>query len=127
MLAYIAAIVPIVASLYVCLSALTEYARQDHAARVYTRVDRWQSAETGKILDADLSDEEIAALQNRLNERRAMLLAHNGVDPTRGTWDMFDRMSDPAPARRVDVRRQWVLLWGSAIGVLALAVDALSR
>ncbi|MFJ4225897.1 hypothetical protein [Microbacterium sp. NPDC089695] len=125
MLVYVAAVAPIVASLYVCFSALTEYARQDHTARVYRRLEQWQHAETGKLYEGDLSNEEIAKQQNGLNERRAMLLEQSGIDPDLGTWNMFDRSFDPEPVRRVDVRRQWVLLWGSVIGVLALALDAL--
>lgn len=125
MLAYLAAIVPIVASLYVCLSALGEYARQDHAARVFERLEEWKSSETGKLYDAGLSDEEIVARQHRISERRRMLLEYNGVDPDAGAAGMFNRMADPRPAPRADVRRQWVLLIGSAAGVVLLALDAI--
>lgn len=125
MLAYLAAIVPIVASLYVCLSALGEYARQDHAARVFARLERWQSAEVGKLYDAGLSDQEITVRRSRIGDRRRMLLELNGVDPDAGTVAIFNRMADPRPAPRSDVRRQWVLLIGSTAGVILLAVDAI--
>lgn len=125
MLAYLAAIVPIVASLYVCLSALSEYARRDHDARAFARLEQWQTAEVSKLWDAGLPDEEIAARRNRIGERKRMLLEYNGVDPDVGTRSMFSRMADPTPAPREDVRRQWVLLLGSAAGVVLLALDSL--
>ncbi len=127
MLAFFAALVPIVASLYVGVSFLAQYSRQAHDFRVYTRVDVWHDEQSSTLDTAQLGTAERERQRNALRDRRALLLRANEVDPAIGTLAHFGRMATPTGPAAVDVRRQWALLAGSSIGVVLLAIDQLNQ
>jgi len=122
MLAVLAAIVPIVASLYVAGSMLSEYAHRDYINRVVERISLRESAERKQIPFPEFSREHVRKSQE-IHERRRMLLRANGIDPdSLGRAKLDSQVMPPIPSR-VERRRQWVLLLGSAIGVVLLAID----
>ncbi|MGW9345572.1 hypothetical protein ACWGR3_28885 [Streptomyces albidoflavus] len=123
MLAILAAVVPITASLYVAGSMLAEYAERDHTARVAARV--WARYNSERAQLEDLPPRELAPRNKAITERRMRLLELNGVDPWVGTLRRMGGDAQPQPMPRVEIRRQWVLLLGSAAGVVLLALDAL--
>lgn len=127
MLAFFAAVVPIVASLYAGVSFLVDLERQRHVVRVYERIDAWykpQREALGELLMKH--DRRLGAdrLINELNARKAMLLEANGVDPALGTMGHMNTLAAPAAVPVTELRRQWVLLIGSVVGVILLALDA---
>lgn len=120
-LAIAAAVVPIIASLYVAGSMLAEYRRRAHDARVWARVSAREAAEREAL--PDRHDPHWSRLSKEITARRMMLLEANGVDRWLGTMKAYNDANRPqAPATR-ELRRQWALLWGSAAGVLLLALD----
>lgn len=127
MLAFFAALFPIVASLYVGVTFLVQYSRQAHDFRVYTRVDVWHDEQSNMLDTAQLGTAERERQRNALRDRRALLLSANEVDPAIGTLAHFGRMATPTGPAAVDVRRQWALLAGSSIGVVLLAIDQLNQ
>lgn len=122
MLTILAAVIPIVASLYVASSMLLEYAHRDHTARVFARVSAREAAERELV---PVGHPDFNRLTAEIIARRMMLLEANGVDPKTGTWDAWDETSKPQPMPRIELRRQWALLFGSAAGVVLLAMDLL--
>ncbi|MAM53578.1 MAG: hypothetical protein CMH35_01790 [Microbacterium sp.] len=125
-LAILAAVVPILASCYVAGSVLAEHAHQSHVARVYERVWGWYQAERER-LDREVSvhDSRFQRLSKELTARRMMLLEMNGVDPWTGTAKALGESGFPKPPPAAERRRQWVLLWGSLVGVFFLAMSLL--
>lgn len=126
MLAFFAAVVPIVASIYAAGSLLAEQAQQAHDARSYARVDEFIK-ERRRALEAERPTLDVHVfnrLSTQLNERRALLLRYNGINPATGTYGHMNRIMAPAAFPSTEVRRQWALLLGSVIGVVLLAIDA---
>lgn len=124
MLAVLAAVVPIVTSIYAAGSVLVEHAARGHEARVYARVDRWYRDSCAALDHERLGVEVFNRLSTQLNERRGMLLAANGLDPTTGTYTHMDRLVVPEARPPAELRRQWALLFGSVVGIVLLALDA---
>lgn len=126
MLAFLAAVVPIVASIYAAGSLLGEQVQRADEARAYARVDGWYRAER-RALEARRESLDVLVfnrLSNDLNERRGLLLQANGINPATGTYGHMDRIMAPTAFPPTEVRRQWALLLGSIIGVILLAADA---
>ncbi|UPL13027.1 hypothetical protein [Microbacterium galbinum] len=123
MLSFFAAAVPILGALYVAFSMLIEYGRAAHIARAYDRVDDWYTPQVDSLDIATLGGVEYDRRREALNDQRARLLEANGLDPSLGTAGAFNRSQRPQHPRRVDSRRQWVLLWSSAAGIVLVAVD----
>jgi hypothetical protein len=124
MLALFAALVPIVASIYAAGSVLVEHATRSHETRVYARIDRWYRAARGELDHEKLGNAEFNRRSTQLNDRRGMLLAANGLDPTTGTYTHMDRLVVPKALPPAELRRQWALLLGSVVGIALLALDA---
>lgn len=99
MLAFFAALVPIVASLDLGISFLAQCSRQAHDSRVFARVDAWHEEQSGMLDIALLGAAEWERQQNALRDRRALLLRANEVDPTVGT---LPRSPSMRPGRRPD-------------------------
>ena len=124
MLAVLAAIVPILASLYAAGSLLVEYASRNHAARVAERVWARYNEERAQLRHISGTHEKRRAGEEIL-ARRKLLLEANGLDPWTGATRDLNETLRPKPMPAVELRRQWVLLLGSAVGVVLLAVDML--
>jgi hypothetical protein len=127
MLAYLAAIVPIIASIYAAGSLLVEQTRRSHEARAYARIDAFIKARRAELEDErqGLHVLEFNRRSMQLNERRGILLEASGIDPTTGTHGHVNRILAPTAFPGSEVRRQWVLLLGSIAGVSLLALDAM--
>lgn len=119
MLAFLAAVVPILASIYAGGSYLLEATRLSHDARVYVRVKAWYDTQHAQLDGQPDAPDKAAALK----ERRDKMLTLSGVDPSYGTLGRAGKLTEPIPPRRVDLRRQWALLLGAIVGVILLAVD----
>ncbi|GAA1161928.1 hypothetical protein F6W69_06345 [Microbacterium oxydans] len=133
MLALLAAIVPIVASIYAGLSFMAEVADQARIVRAYERVEAWYRPRYSALM-AEARDPErhggadlIMRRTNELNARRGMLLGYNGINPSTNTCGHLNRLMTPAAAPRGEVRRQWAILFGAIAGVILLALDALTE
>ena len=134
MLAFLAAVVPIIGALYVGTSFLVEQQRLAHEKRVRLRIRRLvderhrSNIERARLLSS-LAAVDMDALMRERAAFERMLLEANGVTArgkTWGDWDLEQAMSRPVlPA--VERRRQWVLLLSSALGLALLAIDALPR
>lgn len=130
MLATLAAVVPIVASVCACVSFLVELERQRFVVRVFDRVDAWyrpQREALGELLHQPGQLHRADRLITQLNDRKAMILEYNGVDPKLGTRAYMNTLARPTAASVTELRRQWALLIGSVAGVSLLALDAMSR
>jgi len=126
MLALLAAIVPIIASIYAAGSLLIEHAQRSQDARSYDRVDNLVKAQR-RALEAErpsLDVDEFNRRSTQLNDRRALLLKANGINPATGTYGHMNRIMAPTAFSTAELRRQWALLLGSVIGVVLLAIDA---
>jgi hypothetical protein len=127
MLAYLAAIVPIVASIYAAGSLLVEHAQRSHDARSYDRIDALIRAQQ-RALEAERPTLEVHVFNRRsvqILERRALLLRLSGLDAATGTWGAVRRIGAPEGFSTTEVRRQWALLLGSIAGIALLAFDAM--
>lgn len=126
MLAFLAAAVPIAASLYAGVSFLAELEHQRFVVRVFDRIDAWYTPRReslGELLNDPEHTARAGRLITELNARKAMLLEYNGVDPTLGTYTYMDSLARPAGVSLSELRRQWALLIGSAVGVVLLAAS----
>ena len=125
-LAILAAIVPILASTYVAGSVLLEHARAAHVARVYPRVWGRYNAELADLkAEMSMHDPRWNARSQALTARRMRLLEANGIDPYVGTMKAMSDSAVPQAPSAIDQRRQWVLLFGSLVGVFFLALSLL--
>lgn len=127
MLALLAAVVPIVASIYAAGSLLVEHAQRSHEARCYDRVDA-RIRDQQRALEAERPTLDVHVFNRRSNEileRRKLLLEVNGLNPSTGTWGAMRRVGAPEGFSAAEVRRQWALLLGSIAGVVLLALDAM--
>tara|TARA_B100000519_G_scaffold161361_2_gene143672 strand:- start:25048 stop:25449 length:402 start_codon:yes stop_codon:yes gene_type:complete len=126
MLAVLAAVVPILASTYVAGSVLLEHARAAHVARVYPRVWGRYNAELADLkAEMSMHDPRWNARSQALTARRMRLLEANGIDPYVGTMKAMSDSAVPQAPSAIDQRRQWVLLFGSLVGVFFLALSLL--
>lgn len=125
MLAFLAAVAPLVASLYVVASVLAEHSRATHTARVVARVEGLLAARRDALDISELGGAEYDRRKAVVNGQREMLLRANGVDPTFGTHTAVRRLIMPRPVSAIEIRRQWALLVGAAAGVVLLALDAI--
>jgi hypothetical protein len=123
MLAVLAAVIPIGASLYVAISVLVEFAARAHTSRVFARVWDRHNEERARLSQSDPAFNRKA---QEIKSRRMMLLEANGLDPMLGTIAEFNKSAVPQPPPTLELRRQWVLIIGSVIGVVLLALDALN-
>lgn len=121
-LAFLAAIIPIVASLYATGSLLLEHARAAHDARAYARISQRFGDEMDKLNGLD-SQTYIRGAEDA-RDRRNKLMEANGLDPRIGTAAHFNASQSPTAPNRLELRRQWALLIGSVVGIVLLAVDA---
>lgn len=127
MIAFFAALIPIVGSLYAAGTFLAEQARLAHERRVRERIAPRVRAEHARQLERakakEIGFDEIGLVPNELERR---LLSLNGIEhrrPTFGDVDISVTMSAPLlPAS--ERRRQWVLLISATAGAVLLAVDA---
>lgn len=129
MLAFLAAVVPIVGSLYVGCSFLVQQHALVHEQRVRVRIkpmvearyerDRARAAARSGLLPYDDLMEDRARFER-------LLLEANGIYSTGMTWDDFDlhHSMSGTVLPRAERRRQWVLLASSAVGLVLLALDA---
>lgn len=122
MLAFMAAVVPIVASLYATGSLILEHSRAAHTARSYARISERYGDEMEKLNGLSTLDYNQGAEEAR--SRRIKLMEANGLDPSIGTASHFNASQSPSAPKDVELRRQWALLLGSVVGIVLLAVDA---
>ncbi len=123
MLAFFAALVPVLASLYVAGGTMRDHFAQAHAARVSARIWARYEAEVAAVEDGDPA---VSAKFQAATERRMMLLESNGVDPWVGTVRALNASAMPPMPSTVELRRQWVLLASAVVGVVLLAIELLS-
>jgi hypothetical protein len=127
-LAFLAAVVPIIGSLYVAGSYLVEQMRSSNEKRTRYRVaeianehyNRIRAEQAEGTRPADIS---LAGLEQQRVKR--MLLAANGLDekgPSYTDVEIQAAMSGHVRSG-VELRRQWVLLLSSAAGLVLLAID----
>ncbi|GGD76478.1 hypothetical protein [Microbacterium murale] len=127
MIAFFAALIPIVGSLYAAGTFLTEQARLAHERRVRERIAPRIWAEHERQMERakarEIGFDEVSIVPNEFERR---LLTWNGIEhprPTYGDMDINVAMSAPLlPAS--ERRRQWVLLVSASAGAVLLAIDA---
>lgn len=124
MLAILAALVPVLASLYVAGCTMRDHFAQAHKARAAERVWAQFNAARAEIAD---SDPKLGEKVSALTDTRMKLLEANGVDPMVGTVKALNASVMPASPPLVELRRQWILLLASVASLILLAVDALSN
>lgn len=129
MLSLLAAVIPVLGSLYVAGSVLVEHSRLAHEQRVRERVQALvESHAAGIEARAKPKDGAPAYMvameeQGKFEER---MLAHNGIirpRPTFGEFDIKIAMSGEVLSSR-ERRRQWVLILSAVVGVVLLGIDA---
>lgn len=120
MLAILAALVPVLASLWVAGGTLVDHARQAHEARVAARVWGQYTRDVEAIADGtpNLGDR-----MRELTERRMRLLEASGLDPWVGTVRNLNESVMPKPPSVKELRRQWVLIIGAIAGVVLVAMQ----
>ena len=130
MLAFLAAIIPIVGSLYVATSYLVEQARLAHEHRARHRIVELVEARRVAV------SEEVERSTRRVHpdyvNAEAMrfalvMLRAYGLPEEQGSYtenDVRSAMSGTLESI-TDRRRQWVLLLSSMVGLVLLAIDAL--
>jgi hypothetical protein len=130
-LAFFAAVVPIIGSLFVGFSYLAEQARLASERRIRLRVaeladERYEAAVSRRRANPYPRVTHPSARDERMR-LQSLLLAANGL-PERVTswreWEIDTHMSSGLMPF-TDQRRQWVLLLSSAAGLVMLAVDAI--
>lgn len=128
MLAFFAAVIPIIGALYVAGSVLVHQLRLDRERKVrlsiIPEVHRWHSRMLAESREsAEPTDYD--AISAALNAWHAKVLSFHGIEgigPTAGEHAADLSMSAPRmPA--VERRRQWVLLLSAVVGLVLLALD----
>ncbi|WP_295839825.1 hypothetical protein [uncultured Microbacterium sp.] len=130
MLAYLAAVVPIIGSLYVGCSFLIQQHALVHEQRVRIRIQPMVEARYERDKKRAAARLGVVPFDDLLIERarfERLLLEANGVHGAGMTWDDFDLQHSMSGTvlPQAERRRQWVLLASSAVGLVLLAVDAL--
>ena len=132
MLAFLAAVIPIVGSLYVGCSFLMQQNALVHERKVRVRIgppvkaryerDRARNASSAVPLPVDSMMRERARFER-------LLLEANGVYGRGMTWDDFDlhHAMSGTVLPRAERRRQWVLLVSSAAGLILISLDATTK
>lgn len=123
MLAFFAALVPVLASLYVAGGTMRDHFSQAHIARSSARIWERYEAEVAAVEDGDPN---AAAKFEAATARRMMLLESNGVDPWVGTARALNASVMPSMPSTIELRRQWVLLASAVVGVVLLAIEMLT-
>lgn len=123
MLAFFAALVPVLASLYVAGGTMRDHFAQAHAARVSARIWARYEAEVAAVKDGDPG---VSAKFKAATERRMMLLQSSGVDPWVGTTRALTASAMPTMPSTAELRRQWVLLASAIVGVVLLSIEMLT-
>lgn len=129
MLSLLAAVIPVLGSLYVAGSVLVEHAGLAHERRVRERVQALVESHAAGIearaKPKDGAPAYMVAMEER-NEFERRMLAHNGIvrpRPTFGEFDIRIAMSRDVLSS-LERRRQWVLILSAVAGVVLLAIDA---
>lgn len=120
MLAFLGALVPVLASLWVGAGTLRDLSKQSHNARVAERLWAQYNLDRGAIED---TDPKLGEKNKVLTDRRMWLLEANGVDPMIGTIKALNKSVMPAPPSPKEFHRQWILIFGAVIGVVLVAVQ----
>ncbi|WP_460002982.1 hypothetical protein [Microbacterium xylanilyticum] len=120
MLAFLGALIPVLASLYVGIGTLVDLSAAAHKARVVKRVWARFKEERAQIDD---KDPELGAKVKRLTDQRMRLLEANGLDPMIGTIRAFSESVLPAAPLLKEFRRQWVLIFGAVVGVVLVGIQ----
>ena len=120
MLAFLGALIPVLASLYVGIGTLVDLSAAAHKARVVKRVWARFKEERAQIDD---KDPELGAKVKRLTDQRMRLLEANGLDPMIGTIRAFSESVLPAAPLLKEFRRQWVLIFGAVVGVVLAGIQ----
>lgn len=124
---FLAALVPIITSIYAACSFIHEQVELEHEERVRYRVEGHVSARA-ETLDAEgvpsYSDEG----QQHLRAFRDRMLGYNGIETRVVTFRDFNILTSMS-GNRVSTReltRQWLLIIGSIAGVVFLSLDTAS-
>lgn len=134
MLAFLAATVPIVGSLYVALSYLIEKAEVDHEFRVRRRLIPMRDERFHRLLPEAKARAtrmnrpfDMDVFMHELDATDDVLYAANGVRPPTSyrMQALNASMSRPLPSRR-ESHRQWILLISSAAGLVLLAFEVMA-
>ncbi|MBN9155823.1 hypothetical protein [Microbacterium sp.] len=120
MLAFLGALVPVLASLYVGIGTLVDLSAAAHKARVVKRV--WARFNEGRA-QIDDKDPELGTKVKRLTEQRMGLLEANGLDPMIGTIRALNESVMPVDPSMKEFRRQWVLIFGAVVGVVLVGIQ----
>lgn len=129
MLTFFAAAVPICASLLVAGLALTEQRRLAWERQIRYRVGLWTWEYLEDRHREARSHGNFGAAKKAADEFEARMLSHYGITNARPTYldaDTDIAMSAPLVSR-TEKGRQWLLLIGSAAGVVLLAFDAMGH
>ncbi|WP_188754344.1 hypothetical protein [Microbacterium album] len=131
MLAFLAAIVPILGSLYSGASFLLEHAALRRERRIREHVQklayaRLTDAEARSAVRSRLEPGVFHSPYDEVHELQVTLLKAHGLEraPSLSEADIALAMSG-APASQAERRRQTVLLVTATIGVVLLAFDAM--
>ncbi len=129
-LAFLAAVVPIIGSLYVGCSFLIQQNALVHEQRVRVRIKPMVEARYERDKEKAAARLGVVPFDDLLAERERferLLLEANGVYGAGMTWDDFDlhHSMSGTVLPQAERRCQWVLLASSAIGLVLLAIDTL--
>ena len=120
MLAFLGALIPVLASLYVGIGTLIDLSTQSHKARAARRVWAQYEKECAAVQDGDPRVEEKF---REYGERRMRLLEVNGLDPMIGTINALSESQMPAAPSKKEFHRQWVLIFGAVAGVILVGIE----
>lgn len=129
MLSLLAAVIPVLGSLYVAGSVLVEHAGLAHERRVRERVQALVESHAAGIEARAKPKDGAPAYMVAMDERgkfEERMLAHNGIvrpRPTIGEFDLKISMSGDLLSS-LERRRQWVLILSAVTGVVLIAIDA---
>lgn len=131
-LAFFAAVLPIVGSLYAAFSYLIEKAAVDHEWRVRRRLIPLREERFHRLLPAEKAraaqmgvEFDMDVFMHKLDEMDRVLYAANGVRfPASLRVQSLNASMTRNRLSVVETRRQWVLLLSSACGLILLAMDA---
>lgn len=122
MLAFLAAIIPTVASLIVAGALLIGYTHKRRDVRKYAIIQAWYQQKKDsmpQMPDSSHFDKYIA----QLDVERKRRLESAGLDTDYGTHTRVGRMIQPQVPQGSDVWQQWLLLGGAVIGVALISID----
>lgn len=120
MLAFLGALIPVLASLYVGIGTLVDLSTQSHKSRAARRVWAQYEKDCAAVQDGDPRVEEKL---REYSERRMRLLEANGLDPMIGTINALTESQMPAAPSMKEFHRQWVLIFGAVAGVILVGIE----